>query len=798
MKNKLLLAAAAAAASSLAHGQTPPAEPASQGLEEVTVTAQRRSESLQTVPIAVSAFTASQLESRQITSTIDLVKMIPNLLGHNNTGTSTANTYFIRGLGSTEQIATLDPPVSTYVDDVIIPRQNANNYALFDVERLEVLRGPQGTTFGRNSTGGAINVITRKPGTEFGGSVSVGAGSFGKKLARGSVDIPFSERALSKFSAFWVEDDGYLTNTVTGQKFNGSKNAGARVALRFPFSNDVTWDIAAEYLESDGVFTRGFINDSSRMFTPFTTNGGTSDTISDMINKRGMRNETDATSITSNVQWQWGGATLNAITGYRTVNQVFVLDFGDPNPFIGGTRVNPATNATYFTFAIDNDGKYDMLSQEIKATGSFADDRVKYVAGVYYFYEDNTTKAGQATGSAAAGVPLVLSCSAGFFGEGRTQCSPTARGYSSARNIGNETTSYAAYAQFDWKATDRVTLIAGARFTDDKKDLDLRPTPQGGMITADLIAAGIATKLTASLVTPKAGVNFQVNDDVMLYASATRGFKSGGWNARTAYRPQEFQPMVPEKTWSYELGVKSELFDRRLRMNANVYFQETTALQLSYTTPGPIPGTSLSTQDNAGDIEAKGFELEFAARFNEFVDLYGSLGLQDGEYTFVNPRAQSSCSNTGTIVNGACAPMAPFTASAYTNAIDPSDGLSRFPETTANLGINFNMPAPGLGGDFRLSVEGQYTGKFWTTASNAQPTFQIIPGGPFVTPAALDTNAPGYELLNLSLGYQSEDGKWKALLDCKNCTDEEYKISVFNGIFYGDPRRVSFSVGYKF
>ncbi len=194
------------------------------GLEEVVVTAQRREESLQSVPVAVTAFTAESLEARQVQSTIDLVRLVPNLVGHGNTGVSTANTYFLRGLGSTEQIALLDPSVSTYVDDIIIPRQNANNYAMFDVERLEVLRGPQGTTFGRNATGGAINVITKKPGTEFAGSASLGYGSFGRTSGKVSVDVPFSPTVLSKFTAFYAADDGWLKNDFNGEKLNSSTN----------------------------------------------------------------------------------------------------------------------------------------------------------------------------------------------------------------------------------------------------------------------------------------------------------------------------------------------------------------------------------------------------------------------------------------------------------------------------------------------------------------------------------------------------------------------------------------------
>ncbi|MFM7625649.1 MAG: TonB-dependent receptor plug domain-containing protein, partial [Gammaproteobacteria bacterium] len=148
-------------------------------LEEIVVTAQRREEKVQDVPIAISAFSAEQLERLNVTETLGISKLIPNLLAFNNTGLGTANGYYLRGIGNTESIPTFDPPVGTYVDDVFISRQNANNLGLFDSERIEVMRGPQGTLFGRNTTGGAINVILRKPAEEFGGYVEAGAGQFG-------------------------------------------------------------------------------------------------------------------------------------------------------------------------------------------------------------------------------------------------------------------------------------------------------------------------------------------------------------------------------------------------------------------------------------------------------------------------------------------------------------------------------------------------------------------------------------------------------------------------------------------
>ena len=786
MRNTLAVAIAATLASGAAFAQSTPATGAA-GLEEVVVTAQRREESLQRVPVAVSAFSAAEIESRQLTSTVDLARTIPNLLGQNNTGTSTANTYFLRGLGSTEQIALLDPAVSTYVDEVILPRQNANNYALFDVERVEVLRGPQGTTFGRNSTGGAISVITRKPGEEFGGYVSAGLGSFNRTLLRGSVDLPVSDRMLTKFSGFWLEDDGWLENRTNGEDLNGIKNYGVRAAVRLLPTEATTWDLSAEYMVAEGVYLRSDIGSRDTTHTVYTVKGATNDLVADMLNKRGLRNDTASIGLISNLEWRVNDAlTVNSITGYRSVDQEFVLDFS-----LSRTTSNPAPGP----FGLNNDGEYDMFSQEFKFTGELSDN-LRYVAGLFYFDEDNTTKAGQTFGATAAST-LTLGCSPGLFGDGNMICG-TVPGYSSWRDIGNTTKSYAVYAQVDWEFVDRWTAVLGARYTDETKEVDLRPTSYGGMTTEDLKDAGIATELDTSIVTPKVGVNFQVTEDMLLYASATRGFKAGGWNSRTAYRPQEFQPMDPEKTWSYELGMKSQMLDDRLRLNVTGFFAETEGLQLSYTTPSPLGTGVLSTQDNAGDVEVKGLEIELTAQLTEQVSAYAMVGIQSGEYTKVNPRAQSFCTNGGTIQGGRCVPTPPSTSSSYVNAIDLTDDLSRLPEETIAVGVNWDFPIALTGGKARLTVEANHNSGYWTTASNARPDLRLEPGGPLVTPTALDTYADSFTLLNLMLGYTAENGRWRATLECKNCSDEEYLSSIFNGEFYGEPRRVNGTVTFNF
>jgi iron complex outermembrane recepter protein len=752
MVRKQVLIGASAAAALLGPGLAHAQSAGDTQLDQIVVTAQRREQNLQEVPVSVSAFSAKQLEARQVSQALDLVRMVPNLFGSNNTAVGSANTYYMRGLGSTEQIATIDPPLSTYVDDIIVPRQNVNNYGLFEIDRIEVLRGPQGTTFGRNSTGGAISIITKKPSADFGGFLQAGVGSFDGKQLRAALNAPISEKVLTRFNAYYLEDDGYLHNDTTGETLNGSKNVGARAAVRLLPSDDVTMDFALEHMVAEGGPLRAYVGDSRHTSMRGVTTGATGNLVADAQANRGLHSKAESNAATATLEWRGDSFTVTSLTGYRWSTQTFIADFS--LPVKGAAAPTP--------FYLTNDGTYKSFSQEFKLNGMIGDN-FKYVAGLYLFTEDNDTLAGQVLGGA-------VSCSAGLNGAGNMTCG-AARGFSSVRDIVNTTSSYAAYAQGEYKLTDKLTAIAGARFTNETKKINLRPTAYGGMTTADLVAAGVDVKLTADVVTPKFGLNYQIDDDKMLYVSATRGYKSGGWNTRTAYTPQAFQDFKPEFTWSYEGGLKSEWLEHRLRFNATAFLAKTKDLQLSYTTPGAVTGTTLSTQDNAGDIEVKGLEFEFFARPVKGLDLYATAGLQSGKYTYVNPRAQSFTN--------------PVTG-VFVNAIDPSDKLSRLPKRTLAVGATYTLPAPALAGAFTGNVEANNVSEFWTTASNAGPST--------LTPTALNSLSKGYTLLNMSLAYNSDNGDWTAALACKNCTDKVYVHTVFNGYYYGDPRRVTFSV----
>ena len=206
------------------------------GLNEITVTAQRRSESVQSGPIAISAFNYAELATRGVSSALEVTQYVPNLVGINNTGLGSANAYYMRGLGNTESIPKFDPPIGNYVDDIYLSRQNANNLSLFDVERVEVLRGPQGTLFGRNTTGGAVAVFLKDPEPDLGGYVQAGYGSYNLSQLNSSLNIPLSDSFAVKVSGYVQDSDGYAKNTVTGERQNQNDAWGVRPWLRADLS----------------------------------------------------------------------------------------------------------------------------------------------------------------------------------------------------------------------------------------------------------------------------------------------------------------------------------------------------------------------------------------------------------------------------------------------------------------------------------------------------------------------------------------------------------------------------------
>ncbi|HVN41739.1 MAG TPA: TonB-dependent receptor [Steroidobacteraceae bacterium] len=767
-----------------------PAAAPSGGLEEVTVTAQRREEQIQQVPIAVTALTDTQLARLNITQTLDVMQLVPNSFASNNTGLGTANVYSIRGLNNTESIATFDPPVGTYVDDVFVARQNANNFNFFDVDRVEVLRGPQGTLFGRNTTGGAINVIMKKPQADFGGYGEIGFGAYGERMVRASADLPVNDKFLTKISGYYEADNGYVYDPATKQELNANDNKGVRGAVRWLPTSNLTWDLSADYIDDSSMnILNNEVTGKSGRYSYTGMRTDTPATVGVFVNDKAnypLQNKVTSASIISNIGWQTSIGLVSFITGYRNMEQKFALDFfGLP-----GFQISPVSPTGVFTIA--NDGINNQFTQEVKLTGDAMSNRLRYVAGLYYFNERNKTDLGQLFAFNMADFGISIPCTSGTkfipgavftlfpcVGKGVAVFNP----YYYDRTMRNTTEAWAGYAQADFDFTPSWTLTLGGRYTDEKKTLAYSPNdnpaapPVNQWSTADIEAAGIPTELKHNQFTPRVALKWTVNDALNFYASATNGFKSGGWNARNTVVDQ-VQPFEPEKVWSYELGMRSEWLDHTLRFNLTGFVQEVKAFQLpsAFISNGGI----VFITRNFADMEVKGIETELVWAPAAGLNLFLNGGWQDAKYKNLNPAVSEQ--------QQACQAAL---AENDTTGIKNNCGAGI---VTATGGIADPVRAP----QYTLAVGGSYTFNLGS-GYELTPTAYVQNVGKYnVETAGSPLGASnGYTTFNAGISLGNPEQHWALAATCENCGNEYIIASVLAGTqYYNNPR--TWSVRFKY
>ena len=706
-------------------------------LEEIITTAERRVADVQDVPLAVTTFTSDDLQSRQITGTLDLIQNVPNMSGSANVSLGGSNSYFLRGIGNAESIATFDVPVGTYIDEIYISRQNQNQIKLFDVANLEVLRGPQGTLFGRNTTGGAIVVVSEKPNEDFSVDVEGSAGSYDRYWLRGKVNVPFTDTFFGQFNVYGVDEDGWMDSVTTGESYNGEESWGVRGATRWVPSEAFTWDLSVQYSDTSLQAIGTAASTNAPINNPPPITGDLTKNLTALGDCEGAKSATAGLSvpdcsfnrmesllIASNIGWDVGPFTLNFITGYYDLEQNYAADFFDNSSIPFGGILGD-------TFIIANNGQHEQISQEIKITGDFGDGTVNYVGGLFYMDEDNTTVFTDWVGTKPALFPLNI----------RTP-------------LENTTQSFAAYTQFDWNVTDRLGLQAGGRWTDEEKDIDISGTlgVVNPISNADLIAIGIPTKQTEDKFTYKLGIDYQFTDDIMAYATYTTGFKSGGWNARGS-SAAELADFGPEDVVSYEAGMRSEWLDNRVRANLTIFRAEYDDIQIATVEPNPDPNApSLFITTNAGDSRIDGLELEMVVAATDNLRIYGNLGLMDGEYTRLSQ-------------GGQLAGIGP----------DPT----RTPDATANIGADYIVPNV-LNGELFFNANISWVDDYFMGNDNNPNTL-----------------IEEHTLVNGQAGWRNET--WQAVVECKNCFDEEwFGVNLFDTLYTQDPFRWGIRLKYSY
>lgn len=677
-------------------------------VEELVVTAQRREQNLQRVPIAVSAFSANTLESLRVDNSTELLKFVPNVISFNNGGQAAQANYYFRGIGTPEGIQTFDPPVLTYVDEVPLGRIGSANIQFLDVDRVEVLRGPQGTLFGRNVTGGAVAYYTRKPADDF----RINAvGRYGERNhieGRVSIDVPLSSRVFTQASAFFQKEDGYISSAFSGEDgYGGLKNWGGRVALRFEATDRFSVNLAADFskqqrtsltVPGNGASPRGLRNDeggtlfrtfrlNNLILTPCTKGKDPLDWTLNNCTASVAVNQ----GVTANLRLDLGDAAqLNFITALRRAKQRYSLDFGGNNP----SSANPE-------FILSNDSTFDQLSQEVKLTGGAFGDRLNYVAGLFYYDEDDRTRVDEF---------------------GRARGGP--RVQNQIRQLKNKTKSLAAYIQTDLEVATNLTLTTGLRYTRDRKKVDVNLSRPNGTLIYDTGQISGDPKINSRRFTPRVSVQYQATPDIMFYGSYTNGFKSGGWNGRSN-TAVAFNSFGDEKVNSYEIGTRTRLIGGRLRLNVTAFHAEYKDLQIN--TALLLPNnTTIFITDNAGDSRVKGVELESNFVLTSEISGHFAMGIQDGKFTRLD---------RGTIAAG----------------LTLDSPLPQTPGETYSGGITYSQDFAELGGPITFTAGAQYV-----------PAYN-----PGVTANSIKTRDLIFS--NATLAYAPLGTGIEIAVECRNC-----------------------------
>ncbi len=584
------------------------------GLEEIVVTAQKRSESMQDVPISIQVFSADEIERLNIRNTIDLVRNVPNMIGINNVGLPQAASYFLRGVGQDESISSLDPAVGTFVDGVYISRQIANNARLYDVDSVEVLRGPQGTLYGRNTSGGAIRIITQKPHDHNEGFIDLAYGEYDTKEVTGKVNLAISDNLFLKVTAFYLDQsDGFLQNVTLNRDQWTQEATGARVQVLYSPSERFEALLTYEHSDDD---TGGIVGANA-------LSACCSDDVyqveSGLVNTWAGTN-LDAYSLKAT--WDLDNMQVDLIMARRNLNHNFMNDYSD--------QVIPA-------YIIPNDSDHMQESAELNFSGEGREGAVRWAAGASYYDDDNDVTFGDG---------LCL------FG-----CAVEATFW---RDMTNVTKTRAVYADVAFDINDQWTLTVGGRHTDDSRvmtvqqyldvnPLKIRDRNQGNFLdrsgyiqipgvtfgTADVVALGTPDRFDISEITSRVIIEYNPTDSIMVYASVADSFKGGGWAARVT-SAVDFKGLTPEFVDSREFGMKSQWLNDTLRFNITYFDSDYKDLQV--TALDQVTGAFVYS--NKADASVDGIEAEIVYAPRDNLTVFANLGTLNGNYTDVRPGAE--------------------------------------------------------------------------------------------------------------------------------------------------------------
>ncbi|MFN3815314.1 TonB-dependent receptor [Brevundimonas sp.] len=717
-------------------------------VEEIIVTARRTEESLQRTPLSVSAFSEETLERLGAQDVTDLQGAVPNLNLVQGRGSSDATNIYIRGVGQPDALQTFDPAVGVYVDDVYYSRIRGTQLDLLDLQRIEVLRGPQGTLYGKNTIGGALKLISRRPDSGPYGTASVTYGDYNEQRVRLSGATPLTDTFAVGGAVLYAQRDGYVTDPVTGAEYNDEDTLSGRVTAAWTPGANFRLDLTADYTRQRAAMTVG--RAEAALITTDFLGGVTirqpapaagSEFDYQTRTTPGLPNETplDHWGVSAIAEWTLSDAlTLKSITAYRDLSYDDYIDIDATELEMGDVLVAVDQNqfSQEFQLNFDNGGP------------------ITAVAGLYYLQEDIVSHQ-EAYGDdlfTFGGAPLDF-----------------------LRTIDDDldTTSWAAYANASWQATEALRLSAGIRYTQEKKDYWRTTTIDwSGALAGSTFAFEVSEEWDD--VSPMISADYQVTPDAMIYGRISRGFKSGGFNGR-ANNPGEQQPYDPETVTSFEIGAKTEWFDRRLRANFAAFYNDYEDFQarVSDCVADPtIPGgacTIALTVLNAGQLDIRGVELELYANPTPNLQLDAQIGYLDAEYGEFNETREIPVGSGEQVV------------------IDRSWQTPAFsPEWTIRLGGSYGFDL-GSNGMITVGANARYRSEMALSVDNANILTREEYRSMF---------QDSYWLYDARAVWETVDGRYSLGVFGRNLGDEVYKtdaqeFSAVGGIrtaYYGAPR----------
>ena len=717
-------------------------QPSRSGLEEVVVTAQRRSTRLQRTPVAVTSLDARALEQKGVSSLLDLGGAVPNLTVSSRSTTGAASGGFtIRGIGT--DATGSSPSVGIYIDEVYYPSQFGNLIGLFDVSRIEVLRGPQGTLFGRNTIAGAVNYVGNKPSNTFGGYVESTLGSYDRREVDGALNIPVTDKLSVRVAGEYNNAGGYVHDQLANVDRGAETTSFGKVQAHWTPTDTLTFDLRGDVLHDSengraiailaGPSGQG--PNPTALFPSLASQLGVSlaGYGPGLISKPGgyafagfgspdfLAYDYHGVSLVS--AWNVNDdLTLKSITAYSYDRYAVDQDLSDsPYAIFNASRSKIADS---------------LFNEEVQATGHVLGDRITYTVGGYY-YDNTNPSIGQNTTFGGQGQGLFPN------------------GFLATENGGDyqlHDVAKALYGQTQILLVPHVHLIAGLRYSEETIDgsylnttVATPPLVVGFSNGAPILENHLVTtgqpafpskSLSFSNLSPTFGLDYQATSDILLYAKASRGFRAGGFSVSSSY-PGAFQEFGPEEAWTYEAGARGEFFDHRLRLNPTIFRTDWTGIQ--FNTFEAISNGLVPITRNAGHAEISGFELESVVEPVPKLLLNGSFSWLYGRYDRIGQGVD----------------------------VFPGTPLEHSPKFKFDIGASYSADFGKYGG---LVGNIDYN---WTAKQSSAVTIGDA------------IEEPAFGLLNAQLectpAYQPPYGRWSIAAYGLNLTNKYYYIGGVNG-----------------